>query len=178
MLRKLATLTAFLIVIGVSGSGWYVRTYLQTGNPVWPLSFVWNDEIIFQGVPDPKYRTDRFPGHHIPDGLKDRLEQDKWGTILYSWRHDPWENMCEACKWGGVGAVLAVFGVPAVIITICSYCMRRRWGIITFIACWLFSYALFPFPTWARFSLPVLTVVLVCIGSMLEVISDKKVDME
>lgn len=172
MIRKLGILLTFLIMVGVLGSFWYVRTYMGTGNPVFPLSFVWQDEIIFQGRQDPIYRSDRFPGHHIPDELAEDLERDKWGTILEGFR-DPWQYIAESSKIGGYGAVLCVVGLPCLLFTIASSFLSRRWGLVIFIACFFLSFALFPFPTWGRFSIPHLIPLLVCIGCTLEAVDGK-----
>ncbi len=168
MIRKLAILLSFLLVAGASGSPWYLRTYHFKGNPVHPLTLVWRGEVIAQGIPDAVYRSDRFPGHHIPPEIKGKLDANKWGTVLESWTLDPWEHIAESGKMGGMGAVLSVLCVPALVGALAFGVLRRRWDVVVFVVCWGVSYALFPFPTWARFAMPAIIPVLVALAVTME----------
>lgn len=171
MIRKLAILALFIAVVIVSGSFWYVRNIYYKNNPVYPLNLVFRGEVIARGIPDPKYNSDQFPGHHIPEEIRDRLENDKWGTILDGFR-DPWRAMAESSKLGGYGAVLCVVALPCLAFTLVSSPFRRRWDVLAFIACFFISFALFPFPTWGRFAMPHLIPLLVCIGYTLEALDN------
>ena len=172
MIRKLYHILLFFAVVATVGGFWYVRAAGLKANPVWPLTLVWRGEVVFQGIQSPLYRTDQYPGHHIPDDIKADLERDKWATVFKSWVTDPWGPMAESSKSGGFGPVLGAICIPALAMTLAIAFVRRRpdWRVGMFVLCWAVSYAVFPFPIWARFAMPAMTVLLVALGYVMEYI--------
>jgi len=169
MIRKLLKLAILLLVVAVSGSFWYARTSRHCdGNPIYPLSLVVGGEVVRQGIHDDLYRSDRFPGHHIPDDIQSNLDANKWGT-LWDGLGDPLPTIGgEDTKLGGWGPVWGVVMVPSVLFCVAWSLLKRRWDVLVWLIGWGVSVWLFPFPTWARFVLPCVMCGCVGTGIMLE----------
>jgi len=167
VLRILLFLTAFL----VTGAWWYVSDAIQAPNhnPVYPITLVVGDKVLFMGINNSDHRSNVFPFHHVPEQIHRDLDTRRmwtwWQTTL-----DPWPGVGLDNKMGGFGPVWYIVGVPALLTTLISLCLLRRAGSLVLLLTILIPLFFFPAhgQTWARFVIPYTLIYPLSIGAMIK----------
>jgi len=154
---------ALVALVLVLGSGWYVRAWVATGNPLWPYRIEAAGHVVFDGVWSP---TGVNPTPEPIASLPAVLHAPR------SWLHDldlearmSTEQDRPDARLGGLGLTWLLIGLPAVIATFVLTLRRRdlRFAAVA-VAVGLPALVAVPDPWWARFTIPLAAVGMVALA--------------
>lgn len=155
--RRVLLAAALVASLAVVGSGWYIRAWAATGNPVWPYRVEVLDRTVFAGPKDPEAVNptppplERLPPIlHAPRSWVHDLDVD------FSLRRNPYDP---DGRLGGLGLVWLFVGIPASVAALLLSLRHRDWrfaGLVLAIA--PVALVTTPDPWFARFMIPLVAV--------------------
>lgn len=162
LVRAGAVVALFLVL----GSGWYLRSWAQTGNPFWPYRIAVAERVVFEGIWNP------IAVNATPEPL------EPWPAVLRparSWVSDldvPARMSTEPerpdARLGGLGPAWLLLGLPAVAAALVLTLRRRDRRFAAFaLAVGLPSLAAVPDPWWSRFTIALAAVGFVALARVL-----------
>jgi hypothetical protein len=153
----LAATFAFLLPVLALGSFWYVRSWVEYGNPVEPLTLEIAGHQVLTGLP--KYAGEGVDGldRQMPQEIRD---QPALLRPIYSWLHDPTAYDYQQ-RIGGFGRQWLWLELPALLVFTGWTLVRRRRWFTNLILPFLVMFTLTPANWWSR-----LTVVVVAPGAI------------
>ena len=139
---------SILVLVPVAlGSYWYVRNWVQEGNPLHPFHVTIAGVEIFDGPTE----IDEFLT--IPDGGADQPEPEaivrSWAADLDFWHQRSYDYQQRA---GGLGPTFAWLGLP-LLVPIGSIAMRRRLPVGVAFAITAGVFVVQPYRWWSRFTI-------------------------
>jgi hypothetical protein len=138
------------------GSFWYVRSWVETGNPVQPLTVQIGDHTIFEGLPRYEDGTDGLEAQ-MPVQIAD---QPSALRPLASWVNEPTSYDYQQ-RIGGLGWQWLLLELPALLLLL-GYCVWKGHGTLAnLLLPFVVIFLLTPAHWWSR-----LTVVLVAPGAI------------
>jgi len=149
MTRRAAVAGAagFVALCAAMGAFWYVRNWVDTGNPVYPFRVEVAGRTIFDGPESPKDAVWDTPDHARvawPVALA-----RSWSHDLHFWDHPPYDYQENN---GGLGPVWVWLGLP-LLVPVGIWLVRRRNAATLFLAVTALVLVLQPFRWWSRFTL-------------------------
>lgn len=126
----LVALTAGVIALAVGGF-WYVRNYVKTGTPLYPVGLKVGGQVIFPGatVSDALWEVGNTPEFMKSWGFKERISYTWTQTLVYrqagvaSW---PESMMGVDSRIGGLGFLWLVGCIPALLYVLVSSLVHPR----------------------------------------------------
>jgi hypothetical protein len=167
-MRSLGVLAVAAAVALAIGGYWYVRNWVHTGTPLYPIGLSVGDRVIFPGasVADALWEEGNTPALYKP--------WPAWRRIGYAWLQglEDWPRTVFAVdgRLGGLGYVWVLGGLPAALYVMADALLgkqaeRRAWLFLVVLV--VASFAVTPMRWWARYTLwlhalglPALTVIL------------------
>ena len=152
----LGALTVFVVPVIALGSFWYVRSWVEYGNPVEPVTVRIGGHTIFQGLPRYDDGTDGLDAQ-MPQEIAD---QPAALRPLVSWINEPTKYDYQQ-RIGGLGWQWLLLELPALVLLL-GYCVVKGRGLLAnlLVPCVLI-FLVTPAPWWSR-----LTIVLVAPGAV------------
>lgn len=159
--RAVALLGIFASCCVVVGGSWYLRSWIDTRNPVWPAAVHVGHTTVFAG------RRDLGDLLTVPPGGSRAWPYE----VARSWAHDFafWTRRDYSYEErdGGLGPVWSWVGLPA-LLALAWWAIRRRPDVaINLLAPFALLYAVQPYRWWSRFTiyLPALAAPAIVLGT-------------
>ena len=111
---------AAVLPIVVLGAYWYLRNWLDLGNPFWPMSVQVAGVRIFNGV----WTTDSFYENALPANLSGLPYLAQLWTV---WR-EPTPVYSADVRLGGLGPLWLTLGLPCLLLFSAQSLWRRQWA--------------------------------------------------
>lgn len=130
------------------GAWWYVRSAVETGNPVHPLRLQLAGRTLFDGpltVGEVLTPPDR--GSTYPAPVAVALS---WASDLLPWRNAPYDYQQRS---GGLGPLWPLLGLPLLAVAAVRWWRERSAGLVVLLPV-LAVLLVQPYRWWARFTLP------------------------
>lgn len=151
-----AALTLFVVPVLALGSFWYVRSWVEYGNPVEPLTVKVGDHTVFTGLPRYDEGTDGLDAQ-MPQEIRD---QPAVLRPLSSWVDEPTSYDYQQ-RIGGLGWQWLLLELPALVLLL-GFCAWKRRGLLAnLLVPFVIMFLLTPANWWSR-----LTIVLVAPGAV------------
>ncbi len=152
--RSLGLLALAAMVALAIGGYWYVRNWIHTGTPLYPIGISIGERVIFPGA---SVSETLWEEGNTPDLFKPWPE---WRRIAYTWLQglDGWPRTVFAVdgRLGGLGYVWVLGGLPAALYLLLDAVLKRR----PERRAWIFllvlvgaSFAVTPMHWWPRYTL-------------------------
>jgi hypothetical protein len=152
----LGALTLFVVPVLALGSFWYVRSWVEYGNPIEPLTVKVGDHTVFTGLPRYEEGTDGLDAQ-MPQEIRD---QPALLRPLASWVGEPTSYDYQQ-RIGGLGWQWLLLELPALLLLL-GYCVWKRRGLLAnLLVPFLVMFVLTPANWWSR-----LTIALVAPGAV------------
>ncbi len=149
------TLLLFGVFSFAFGSYFYMRNWINEGNPTGAWKVEVGPYVLFKGERGGVQSF--FTSAAMPDVLFEALEEGPEWPIVLDGFFDPQEGFAQGNRIGGWGSPWTVLMLPAIPMAIVWGIVRRRWKIPAIILAFLIPYFLFTYNhTWTRFILPVI----------------------
>jgi hypothetical protein len=174
---RVKNIALFILIFGgvafVFGSYFYLRNWVQTGNPTGLYEIKIGNVVLFEG--DLNVAETHFNRRLMPDVLFDALEEGSEWPIVFDGFFDPQLPFFQGNRIGGWGAVWTALMLPAIPIAFLWALIRRRWSVIAIILACVIPYFLFrETHTWTRYHLPVIGAGTTALGYLLTVLRRTK----
>lgn len=143
---------AVLIIITIGGGYWYIRNYIFTGSPVYPVGLTISNLVIFPGFSTSRAISEKI---NTPEIL---LNLPGFLRVLYTWCQgfSQWPSSVRYypdTRIGGLGFLWIIGCVPSIIY--CLFATRkseRRWIFYLLTGIVSINFLLTPMNWWARYS--------------------------
>lgn len=148
---------AFVLPIVVLGSFWYIRTWVEYGNPTYPYSIEMAGVTVFDGISPSDVNAPPAQIQRFPAPIRSLAS---WARVPLGYAYDQRTN--------GFGATWLFFELPALAI-FATYCaFRRRMLLFNFVVPFLVIFILTPSNWWSRFTLVIVAPGAVALVYLLE----------
>lgn len=142
--------SVFAVPLVALGSAWYVRTWWQYGNPIYPVRVKLLGVTLFPGIALDNFLT--TPSHVGP----------WWIEVLAQWYHDLlWHHpryYSFDARPGGFGPLWSYVAAPLLPIFVFEMIQKKRWAAVNFLLPVAIVFLGQPSNWWSRFTMPVLAV--------------------
>lgn len=141
-LKGFATaLVIFVIVSFVFGSYFYLRNWVQTGNPTAIYKIQVGSLVVFDGELSPSFHQNR---QHTGPKLFDALQENEWPVIVDGF-FDPNERFSISPRIGGWGPPWGIILLPAIPIALGIAVVRKRWNLIATLFSLALPFLIYPY---------------------------------
>jgi hypothetical protein len=144
------------------GAWWYVRSAVDTGNPLYPFELRAGGRTLFDGpqqLSDVLTQPDRGGGHPWPVAVL-----LSWADDLLPWRHGSYDYQQRS---GGLGPLWVWLGLP-LLVPFAVRLWRERGAALAVLLPVLALLLVQPYRWWARFTLPLAAVGIVAVVAAVE----------
>jgi hypothetical protein len=152
----------FVTACAVLGSFWYVRNWIDHGNPVYPFRVQVFDTVVFDG-PSSVGAIESATTEGDPSSWPERTLRS-WAKDLDFWHQDTYAY---GQRSGGLGPVWAWLGAPLLALVALSLARRRDasdLGTALAVAVVGLVFLVQPYRWWSRFTMPLAAIGLVAIA--------------
>lgn len=140
--------TTFLIASLTLGSYWYVRNWVETGNPAYPFRVEVADAVVFDG---PLRVDDVLTEPDVgADDPRPATVVRSWATDLDFWNQGSYDYQQRS---GGLGPLWVWLGLP-LLIWLAVVLVRRRNPALVALAAVALVLLIQPYAWWSRFTIP------------------------
>ena len=168
----LLVVVVFLLVSLAYGSYFYMRNWVQTGNPTGYYHVEIAGITFFEGT---EYVGSHFSRELLPNTLFDALKEGSEWLIVLDGFFDPQAEFTQGNRIGGWGAVWTVLLLPSIPIVLIWALISRKWRVIAVILVCLLPFFLFKYNhTWLRYHLIVLSAGAISFGFFLSLLERTK----
>lgn len=139
---------AVLLVVAAVGAPWYLRNWIEEGNPLHPFAVSVAGVAVFDGPLEVDGVLTDPPGGPEEHAVESVVRS--WASDLRFWAQGSYDYQQRS---GGLGPVFVWFGVPAGVVAVAVGLRRRSppmWavGVVTAV------FAIQPYRWWSRFTIP------------------------
>jgi hypothetical protein len=138
---------ALVVVCLALGTFWYVRNWIDTGNPVYPFRVAPAGVELFNGPV--RIHDILTPPPTAPNTSRVVTIARSWATDLDFWRHGPYVY---ERRLGGLGPLWPWLGLP-LLLPLVFVLVRRRDPLLAVLAGIVAVFVLQPYQWWSRFTI-------------------------
>jgi hypothetical protein len=141
-----------LIIITIGGGYWYIRNYIHTGSPLYPVGLTISNFVIFPGYSTSRAISEKINTPEILRNLPMSLR------VLYTWCQGFFEwptsvRYYPDTRIGGLGFLWIIGCVPSVIYSLLAVKKsEKRWIFYVLTGIVSIDFLLTPMNWWARYS--------------------------
>jgi len=147
-------LLTWIVLTFIFGSYFYLRNWVETGNPTGFYNVDIAGYRFFEGTDNVE---DHFSEGLLNPKIYDALEEGPEWPIVLDGFFDPQTFFTQGNRIGGWGPVWTLLILPAIPIALLWALIRRRWKVLAIVICCLLPFFLFKYNhTWTRYHLIVI----------------------
>ncbi len=148
---------SLLLIVAVVGGPWYVRNWVETGNPMYPFAVEVAGTTVFDGPFDVDEVLTEPPGGADEPTVESIVRS--WAADLTVWRQPGYDYQQRS---GGLGPLFVWIGLPATAL-VGVWALRRRSPLLWLGGITAVVFAVQPYRWWSRFTIPLAALAVVAV---------------